>query len=502
MATNFSFGNLQFEVGFGPGKMPARDPEAPFNLAVLGDFSGRANRGLREPIGQRRVWAVDCDNFEDVMGELEVGLRPWPPQKAGDAVQLHFAATDDFHPDQLLKQVTPLAVWLEQRKRLLNPSMAAAATAELQRLLTPPSTPAPAETTPARTAETNDETLARLLGGAPQRPAPVSSGAGAGIERLIKNIVAPSIVPGATPQQAAMLAAVDLELGNQLRSLLHDREFQALEAAWRGADLLVRTFGGGEQVRLFLLDVSQEELAADLQAQEGLESSGIARLLRRQAENQPWATWLGLYTFGEGLADMQLLGRLAKVASLARAPFISGASPGLVGCDSFDLHPDPDDWKPAPPLEAREAWQALRQLPEASALGLALPRFLLRQPYGKDSDAIESFPFEELPGGPPHESYLWGNPAILCGYLLAEAFQAEGWKMQASGYGEFGDLPVHKFKEDGETKVKPCGEAWLSERAAQAMLSKGLMPVLSVRGRNAVRLEKLGSVAGGPLALG
>ena len=136
-----------------------------------------------------------------------------------------------------------------------------------------------------------------------------------------------------------------------------------------------------------------------------------------------------------------------------------------------------------------------------SLVGLALPRFLLRQPYGKDSDPIESFPFEELPGDPPHEGYLWGNPAILGGYLLAAAFQAEGWEMQTSSYGEVGDLPVLKFRQDGEVMVKPCAEAWLSDRAGEAISKRGLTPILSVKGRDMVRLAGLQSLTGKPFAI-
>ena len=131
----------------------------------------------------------------------------------------------------------------------------------------------------------------------------------------------------------------------------------------------------------------------------------------------------------------------------------------------------------------------------AAFVGLALPRFLLRQPYGKESDPIDTFPFEELESDLRHESFLWGNASILCGHVLSGAFQAEGWEMKAAGYGEVGELPVYTFEEDGETKAKPCGEAWLNERAGAAMIGKGLMPVLSVRGRDAVRVGPLQSLA-------
>ncbi len=201
------------------------------------------------------------------------------------------------------------------------------------------------------------------------------------------------------------------------------------------------------------------------------------------------------------MRDIELLGRLGKLAGLANAPFLAAAAPGFVGCDSFAAHPDPRDWTTTSGADSEEAWGALRALPEAGYLGLALPRFLLRQPYGKTGEPIERFPFEELPVEMPHESYLWGNPAVICGALLAQAFRADGWAMQASGYGEFEDLPVHSFKADGETGVTPCAEAWLSDRAGERILEQGLMPVLSVRGRPAVRVVSIQSVRKGAAAL-
>jgi type VI secretion system protein ImpC len=211
---------------------------------------------------------------------------------------------------------------------------------------------------------------------------------------------------------------------------------------------------------------------------------------------QPWAAWLGLFTFGESIADLETLGGIAQISAQLRSPFFGGASPKLVGCDSFHLHPDADTWTQPISAEFKEAWAALRGLPEAEYLALALPRFLLRQPYGKDSDPIDSFPFEELIEGASHESYLWGNPALACAYVLAAAFQAEGWDMQANGYGEVEDLPVYRFRQDGEMEVKPCAEAWLTDRGAEVVMREGLVPLLSIKGRNAIRVGGLQTLAG------
>ena len=111
---------------------------------------------------------------------------------------------------------------------------------------------------------------------------------------------------------------------------------------------------------------------------------------------KPWAVVLGCYTFDPTWDDIELLGRLAKIVRQGGSAFLAGASPRLVGCDSFAAHPDPDDWQQPTDANVRAAWDALRQLPEAASVGLALPRLLLRRPYGKRSDPTEQLDFEEL----------------------------------------------------------------------------------------------------------
>ena len=481
MSSHFSFGSIQFQFGSNAATSKP-EPESPFALAIVGDFSGRAHAGKVEPIGERKLVHVDCDNFEQTFTKIK-------PSLSG----LQLRSMEDFHPDNLLKNVRTLASSVEKRQELLKPAQDAQSVQM--------ASPLPQAETPAR-HESDTDTLSRLLGGPAPQSAPSTTKTISSIEQLIKRIARPSIVPEASPRQRAELSLVELETAKQLRELLHQPDFQALEAAWRGLDFLVRAFGAEENLKLYLLDISKEELAADLQQQEQLEGSGCWRLLRQQMDEQPLAAWIGLYTFADSIPDVQLLGRIAKISARSRSPFISGAAPRLVGCDSFASHNDPDDWNLALSPEFQDAWRALRGLPESGFVSLALPRFLLRQPYGRNSDAIESFPFEEMPGAPFHENYLWGNSALLCAYLLADGFRAEGWEMRLRGFGEVSDLPVHSFTVDGERHVKPCAEAWLSERAGEAIAARGLVPVLSVRGRDSVRVEELRSLRepGAPLA--
>jgi type VI secretion system protein ImpC len=141
-------------------------------------------------------------------------------------------------------------------------------------------------------------------------------------------------------------------------------------------------------------------------------------------------------------------------------------------------------------------WAALRESPQARSIGLALPRFLLRQPYGKGSDPIEGFSFEEVVAATEHEAFLWGNPAFLCTQVIAQSVVAEAEGMDVAAGLEVDGLPVFRYKsEDGESAMKPCAEAWLVDRAAEYLLRRGFTPVLSIKGRDAVRLPGLVSVS-------
>src|SRR6185503_113773 len=177
----------------------------------------------------------------------------------------------------------------------------------------------------------------RLMGGSLSPTAPVIKPATSGIDvnALIKNLVAPSVVRGTTPEQMGALAAVELELASRLRAILHHPHFQAVEALWRGLDLLVRAHGGEENLKLFVLDVSKEEVMAEVRAQENLQQSALSRAL---GEMGPTAI-VGAFTFEDTVEGIETLGRLAKISAMYGAAFVAGASPHFIGCDSLVLHP-------------------------------------------------------------------------------------------------------------------------------------------------------------------
>jgi type VI secretion system protein ImpC len=455
-------GGMSFDFSFKSASGRQRSM-APLRIAILGDFGGRTT----ERIG--------------------VTLDLPPCDEGAWESELRFRKLEDFHPEQLLNHLDPLANLIELRAKLLRPSSMNAAAKELQEVFKIGALPA--EPPPATSTESTEEMLARLLGkpASEQHTAPSPAGLA---DRLIQRIVG-SNVPS-VQKQPQLAALVDAELSRRLRATLHHAAFQALEAAWRGLDFLVRNTT--EEVKLYVSNIRESELAIMLSAEDLAKSA-----IYKQLEKIRPAVVLGVYTFGP--QDHALLVQIANLANACHTAFVAGASPQLVGCSSFGLQPDPDDWTKKSSVEL-EGFESMRRMPEAVHVGLAMPRFLLRQPYGKGSDPIEAFPFEEMPTKPEHESYLWGNPAFLCGHLLAHAFAAQGSDIEVhGGGGEVGGLPIHKFTSDEETQVKPCAEAWLSERAADEILSYGIMPVLSVHGHDAVRLLTLRALSNPPIPL-
>lgn len=296
--------------------------------------------------------------------------------------------------------------------------------------------------------------------------------------------MAPHIVPDIAPQQAPYLASVEAATAEQMRALLHPPAFQALESAWRGVQWLINRLELDERLQLHLLDVSRDELLADVVAAQGrIEQTAIHAALADRWRNQPgadgWSALIGLYSFGPSDTDIGLLAALGVLASQAGGPLLAAADPALAGDD--------------PAVLAR--WQALRRSEVAPWIGLAAPRLLLRLPYGKGCGPINSFAFEEFGPTPVHQDFLGGNGALACALLIGRAFMASGWTFALADEREIGDLPAYTCVQDGERGLQACAERYLDETAGEQMLAAGLMPLMSHQHRNAVTVLRFQSIA-------
>jgi len=488
--------NIEVDVRFGRAAPRRAARGGPMRLLLLGDFSGRGAQGTAPAaaVSASRLHRVDLDTLERVLARIspQVAL----PAAGGGTTALQFAALDDFHPDHLFERVPSFERLRALRAHLLDPSTFDQAAAQLQAYgLAANETSEPAPAPKAAGAESDSATFERLLGGESAGRSAVTPSRPSAVDALIRRVIEPHIARGSAPHLPVYLAAVDAALSEQMRQLLHAPAFSRLEAAWRGVQWLVSRLELDENLQLHLLDVTRDELASDLVgAQRDPSRSELVRTLRAADAGGDWALLAGLLTVGPGSDDLELVAALGSVASLLGAPIIAAAAPALFGCHSVADLPDPLHWETAA-AELSERWAALRCSAAARWIGLMTPRVLLRLPYGKATDPLERFSFEEQPATPAHETLLWGPGSLALALLLGQAYTAGGWDLVANPPQDIDDLAAYTFTRDGEPQLQPCAEALVGERAGEALLRLGLMPLLSDRRAARVRLMRMQSVA-------
>nr|WP_302621188.1 type VI secretion system contractile sheath large subunit [Roseobacter sp. GAI101] len=463
-------------------------------MAVFGDFTGRAAKGLMETgdaLAARPPIALDIDTIDEIIEgfgttlDLKIG-------KDGSGVAVKLKELDDLHPDEIYDNVGIFDEISGLRKQLGVGSMADRTISQLKTWSENHATPIKL---PKRSASTSVPVNLKLsdfqaligdTGGSltPSGPA----------DDLIAQVVGPHIVKAPDAGAAEMTKAVDEALSSAMRLVLHHPDFQAIEAQWRSLDMLARRIETDSTLEIVLYDVSAEELAADLAAQEDLSKSGLFKLVTDVVDPEEGAggfsALFGLYTFEETPPHAELLARIGQIGAHVDAPFFSAITPTYLETAKEDRHP----------LVA-EAWDTLRGLPEAAYIALSSPRFLLRLPYGAKSEPIYPFSFEEFTSKEGLKGMLWANPVVLVAILLAGTHKKDGKAMNLGSLMSLGDLPFHYVTDrDGDQVALPCTERNLTSDAAQMTLGRGYMPVVWVKGRNEIRLGSFRSLAGDIIA--
>lgn len=455
---------------------PAWGTKRPVRIALLGDFGAGAAAGRLDTgsdLARRKPKSVEFDSLEDWLGQQDLTLS-LPVGAHGAAVEVPLADLESFHPDTLFRELELFKKLGDLRKRLNNTASFDKAAAEVAKLSGTKKKASRAGrgarargAAPAAGAKLDD--FARLTG----RSSAVAD-SGGGIDTLLRDIVGPFVVPAAKPERTALLNALDSSIADGMRAVLHQADFQTTESLWRGVDFLLRRLETGPMLQVHLIDISAEEFAADLSAGDDLSDTGLYRLLVEQpsqSKDGGYTYIAGLYQFEATPPHTELLGRMAKIANAAGASFFTA-----MAVDDLD-----NPRKPPHALVA-DAFTALRELPEAKKLSLLGPRFLLRHPYGKKTDPISSFAFEEFTAADGLSGMLWGHPALLALTVLA----GQG------GTPTVSDLPFHHFVDaDGDSTALPCTERFMSTTAVSALERWGVGALVAHKGEPSVRLSGL-----------
>jgi type VI secretion system protein ImpC len=285
-----------------------------------------------------------------------------------------------------------------------------------------------------------------------------------------------------------MIAALDRKLTEQINLILHHPEFQALESAWRGLQFLVSNTEFDEQLKVRIMNISKKELGKTLRRFKGpvWDQSPVFKQIYEQEYGQfggePYGCLVGDYYFDHGPQDVEFLAEIARVGAAAHCPFIAGAGPALLQMDSWQELGNPRDLSKIFQTPEYAPWRSLRESEDSRYVGLAMPRFLARLPYGAQTNPVEEFNFEEDTESASHDRYAWANSAYAMAVNINRAFKDFGWCSRIRGVesgGAVPGLPCHTFPtDDGGVDMKCPTEIAISDRREAELAKSGLMPLL------------------------
>jgi type VI secretion system protein ImpC len=191
---------------------------------------------------------------------------------------------------------------------------------------------------------------------------------------------------------------------------------------------------------------------------------------------------VGDYYFDHSPPDVELLREMSKTAAAAHTPFISGVSPSIMQMESWQELANPRDLTKIFTTPEYASWRSLRESDDSRYVGLAMPRFLARLPYGAKTNPVDEFDFEEDTAGADSKKYGWANAAYAMGVNINRAFKLYGWCSRIRGIesgGAVENLPVHTFPtDDGGVDMKCPTEIAISDRREAELAKNGFMPIL------------------------
>lgn len=288
------------------------------------------------------------------------------------------------------------------------------------------------------------------------------------------------------------IAAIDTLIGDQLDAILHHEGVQSLEASWRGVEMLLDTVRGDDKVRIRVFNATWSELARDFDRAIEFDQSVMFAKVYSEEYGMPGGVPYGLVlcdyavrhrpAAGAGAVtdDVSALAGLAQVGAAAFTPCIVGAAPELFGVGNFADLSYVQRLDAGFRLVEYQRWQRLREQEDSRFLGIALPRILMREPYGVDSAREDGFLYRE--GVAELGSWLWGNAVYAVGALTIRTFRETGWFGNIRG-GRMGDeahepmMPMPAFSTGEQIAFRRPLEVELTDKKQKALEELGFLPL-------------------------
>ncbi|GGI89830.1 type VI secretion system contractile sheath large subunit [Legionella impletisoli] len=278
------------------------------------------------------------------------------------------------------------------------------------------------------------------------------------------------------------ISKIDELLSLQLDEILHHPMFQELESLWMGLKYVVDRTDFNANIKIELLDVDKETLIVDFEEVTETSQSGLYKqVYEREYDTpggEPFTAMVSSYEFDASAVGLSLLRQISKVAAVAHCPFIGSVGETFFNKgslqDVIELEDLPNYMERAEYIR----WNSFRESEDARYIGLTLPRFLLRLPYG-ENNPVKRFQYHESVTASA-EQYLWGRASFAFAANLCESFLKYGWCVNIRGPesgGKVEHLPLHQYDFGQGLQTKIPTEVMITETKELSLANLGFIPL-------------------------
>jgi len=281
----------------------------------------------------------------------------------------------------------------------------------------------------------------------------------------------------------SFIGAIDQKISRQLDAIMHHEAFQELESSWRSLKYLVDRCDFRANIKVEVIDISKEDLRLDFEEAPDATQCGLYKHVYVDEYDtpggEPVSTMITNYTFDSTAPDISLLTELSRIAAAAHCPVLGAVGKEFFGKKSIDELPKVHDL--ANYMERAEyiRWKGFRETEDSRYLGLCLPRFLLRLPYGNENP-VRSFNYSEEVDDEGYQNFLWGNATFALSANIAKSFKENGWAVNIRGPeagGKVENLPIHLYDAGRGLQSKIPTEIIIPETRELEFANAGFIPL-------------------------
>lgn len=286
------------------------------------------------------------------------------------------------------------------------------------------------------------------------------------------------------------IVEIDELLSAQINEILHHPDFQKLEGSWRGFYYFIMNTETGQRLKIKLLNVTLEELRTDLTKAIEFDQSSLFKKIYEEEYGTfggtPYSCILGDFYFTNHPQDINFLELISGVAAAAHTPFISSVSPLFFNLDKFEDLPYPRDLTKLFESPDYVKWNSFRESEDSRYVSLALPRILMRLPYGDNTCPVVGFDFQEEVGIGETSRFCWGNAVYAIGQRITNAFALYSWTAAIRGVengGVLEGLPAYVFTTlEGDKEIKCPTEVAITDRREKELSDLGFLSICYCKG--------------------